>query len=228
MSLSPRDVIKRAARLNGSIASGEDPTADELADAMVALNTMKRAMFGTFIGPRLSSLPASGATWQAENGGEYQIVPWGSPIAVSAPLNPRSGARFGIADAGNGFATQNCSVSGNGRLLQGSATPIVFNTNGAAARWWYRGDAGDWVREADYVSADDVIEFPDNLIAYLPYMLAVTVGPEFGVDLRQDVIAAAAEGRQAFARAYSRRSRSAADAPIGLGAGQPQQEPQGR
>jgi hypothetical protein len=119
------------------------------------------------------------------------------------------------------------TIAGNGRLLEGAAANLILNVAGTARRWWYRGDAGAWVREADYVTADDVIEFPDALIAYLPYMLAVVVGPEFGVELRQDVIAAAAEGRQAFARAYARRSRSAADAPIGLGAGQAQQ-PQGR
>jgi len=226
MSLTPRNVIERAARLNGSIASGDEPTAEELSDAMVALNTLKRGMFGTFIGPRLSPLPAVGASWQAENGGEYQVI--GGGLALTAPLNPRSGGRFGVVDASAAFGMAPVTILGNGRLLEGAAGNIVLNTAGTARRWWYRGDAGSWVREADFASPDVAIEFPDSLIAYLPYMLSVVVGPEFGVDLRQDVIAAAAEGRQAFARAYARRSRSAADAPIGLGAAQQAPQAAGR
>ena len=59
MSLSLRDVIKRASRLNGALATGDDPTADEIADLTTAANSMIRAMFGVIIGPRLSPLPAA-------------------------------------------------------------------------------------------------------------------------------------------------------------------------
>ncbi|MGH7011221.1 MAG: hypothetical protein ACREEX_10325, partial [Caulobacteraceae bacterium] len=60
------------------------------------------------------------------------------------------------------------------------------------------------------------IQFPDSLIAYLPYMLAAVIAPEFGADLRADIIAGASEGREAFARAYGRRGRAALSPPIGL------------
>ena len=210
-----RDVIKRAARLNGSIATGDDPSSDELADAMLTLNIMKRALFGTVIGTRLSPQDCSGLTSiQAENGGEYQIPSVG--FIVTAPSNPRSGARFAVADANLTFATYTCTVARNGRLLEGAAANLVLSTNGDNRRWWFRGDTGSWVREADYVTADDVIEFPEALIAYMPNMLAVAMAAEYGADLRQDIIAGAAEGRQAFARQYARRGRNMVDAPIGV------------
>jgi hypothetical protein len=182
---------------------------------MLSLNIMKRAMLGTIIGPRLSPQDCTGLTAvQAENGGEYQIP--AAAFLVTAPANPRSGARFGVVDAALNFATNNCTVQGNGRLLNGAASSLVLNTNGQNARFWFRGDTGNWIEEADYVTADDAIEFPEALIAYMPNMLAVAIAAEYGVDLRQDIVAGAAEGRQAFARAYARRGRNQIDPPIGV------------
>ncbi len=223
-----RDVISRAMRLNGALASGDSPEADELNDAMLAMNTMKRALFGTVIGTRLSPQDLTGLTTaQAENGGEYQI-PGGATFTLTAPGNPRSGARFGVVDANLNFATYNLTIARNGRLVNGAATNLVLSINGQALRFWFRGDTGNWVEEANYVTANDTIEFPEGLIAYMPYMLAVAIVGEFGGELRQDVIAGAIEGRQAFARQYARRGRNMIDPPIGVDGGQQAQQPQQR
>ena len=208
-----RDVISRAMRLNGALASGDSPEADELNDAMLALNTMKRALFGTVIGTRLSPQDLTGLT---------------VTTSTTAPANPRSGTRFGVVDANLNFATYNLTIARNGRLVNGAATNLVLSTNGQAIRFWFRGDTGNWVEEADYVTANDTIEFPEGLIAYLPYMLAVAIVGEFGGELRQDVVAGAIEGRQAFARQYARRGRNMIDPPIGVDGGQQAQQPQQR
>src|SRR5665213_3643755 len=121
-----RDVIKRASRLHGAIATGDDPSSDEMNDALLALNTMKRALFGTVIGVRLSPQDATGASKQAENGGEYQIP--AAVFTLTAPLNPRSGSRFGVVDANLNFASQNCTIVRNARLLEGAAANIVLST----------------------------------------------------------------------------------------------------
>lgn len=209
-----RDVIQRAARLNGAVASGDSVAADELVDAMLSLNTMKRALFGTVIGVRMTPQDCTGLmAKQAENGGEYQIP--SAPFTLTAPTNPRSGARFGAVDANLTFASYACFIARNGRLIEGTNASLTLSVNGDNRRWWFRGDTGNWVREADYVTADDVIEFPEALIAYLPYMLAVAQAAEYGTDLRQDVISLANEGRMAFARQYGRRGRAQLDAPFG-------------
>ncbi len=220
MSLSPRDCIKRALRLNGTLAGGSEPTSADLTDTFLAFNTMKRAMFGTLIGTRLSAQAASGTTQQAENGGEYAIP--SVPFALAAPNAPRGGDRFGAVDANLSFGANNLTVNRGSALIEGQAVDLVIFANGDNRRWWFRPDAANWVREADWASPDTPIEFPDALIAYLPYMLAAVIAPEFGADLRADVIAGASEGREAFARAYARRGRNGLDRPIGLPQAQPQ------
>jgi hypothetical protein len=215
MSLTVRQVIERAGRLHGLWASGAEPSASEAADALVAINAMKRAMFGTLIGPRLGPQSLTGATGQAENGGEYQI-PGGVAFTLTAPLNPGSGARFGVVDAGLSWATYNLTINPNGRLINGAAANYVISTTGRNTRFWFRGDTGNWIIEADFAALDSAIELPDPLIAYLPYMLAVVIAAEFGADIRPEIAAAAQEGREAFARTYYRRGRGQVDGVIGL------------
>ena len=171
MSLTVKDVIKRAMRMHGALASGADPDATESADYLIAMNTMKRALFGTLIGPRLSPQSVTGAAAQAERGGEYEIAATAA-FTLTAPANPKAGSRFGVVDTGLNFATFNCTVSAPGRLINGAAANYVMNTNGQRQRFWFRGDTGNWVLEADYATIFDAIEFPDPLIAYLPYMLS--------------------------------------------------------
>jgi hypothetical protein len=214
MSLLLRDVIQRALRLNGSLAAGDDAAPDDMADALLAANTMKAAWFGTLIGGRITEQTVAGGPIQAENGGEYPI-PAGTAFTVNAPANPRSGARFGVVDAGLAFGTTSCTINPNGRLIEGAAASLVLNVNGAGGRWWYRGDTGDWVAEAPWTDPGNAIEFPDALIAYMPYMLAIVIAPEFNTELRQDVIAANSEGRAAFARTYAPRGMNVVEPPLG-------------
>jgi hypothetical protein len=223
MSLSPRDVLKRSLRLLGVLAAGDDPGADDLTDAMTALNTLKGSLFGTEIGQRLSVQDLTGLTAaQAEAGGEYAIP--AVAFTLTAPGKPRAGDRFGITDPNLVFGASPLTINRNGRLLNGAASNLSVSVAGAHVRFWYRGDTGNWVEEADFATPDDVIEFPDALIAYLPYMLAVALAPEFGADLRPDIAALAAEGRAAFARAYGRRGRLGLDPSFAApGVGQPQQ-----
>jgi hypothetical protein len=226
MSLTPRLIIARAMRMLGTLAPGDNPSAADLADAMTALNTLKRSLFGTVIGPVLSSYVLTRTSGQAENGGEYAFP--ATAFTLAAPLNPRAGARFGVVDANLSFPSGNLTLNPNGRLIQGQASNLTLSTSGFAGRWWYRADTGNWVLEADYATADDVVEFPDNLIAFLPYMLAVAFAPEFNSELRQDVIAGNSEGRAAFFRAYGRRGRNLVNPPIGAPVAAPPAAPQGQ
>ena len=217
MSLTVLGVVRRALRLFGALAVGATPAADDAANALIAFNAMKRAWMGTLIGPRLSAIPAVAGTggMQAENGGEYQI-PTGAAFNLTAPANPRAGARFGAVDANLTFNSYNLTIARNGRLINGAASNYVVSTAGADTRWWFRGDTGNWVLEADSPSPASAIEFPDSVIAYMPYMLAVAMAAEFSAELTPEVSAGNLEGRAVLARMYGRRGRGQPEGPIGL------------
>jgi hypothetical protein len=215
MSLNVLQVIQRALRLHGVIAAGATPGASDAADALTALNAVKRAWFGTLIGPRLGPIALTGTTGQAENGGEYQI-PGGAAFTLTAPANPKAGARFGVVDTGLSWTSYPLTINPNGRQIGGSAANATIGTAGQNTRYWFRGDTGAWIAEADFASLTSAIEFPDSVIAYLPYMLAVALAAEYGADVRQEVAFAAGEGRALLARMYGRRGRGQPEGSIGL------------
>lgn len=214
MTLLIRDIVKRSQRLLGALVTGDDPSADELSDELLSYTAMQRSLFGTVIGPKLSPFTAPTTPGQAENGGLYMIP--ASLYTLTAPTNPRSGARFGAVDPNLNFATNNCTIARNGRLLEGAASNLTLSTNGANRQWFFDADTGNWVREADPASVDVSPPFPDRLISHLPAMLAVWIAAEFGSEIRPDVVAMGQLGMQAFARVYARRGRNQTDAPIGV------------
>lgn len=214
--MTARDAIRQAMQLLSILAGNTDPGPDDSTDYLRELSRMKRAMFGTFIGPRLAPQAASGTAIQAETGGLY-FTAAGVATTLTLPANPRAGARVGVADAANSLAAFPWTVAGNGRLIEG-ATSLTLNANGTARQWWYRADTATWTREADYASLDDAIEFPDALAAYIPYMLAIVIAPSGNANIPPAVSAGAMEGREAFARAYARRAPAQMDPPIGVAA----------
>jgi hypothetical protein len=228
MSLNVLQVIERAFRIHGTLAAQASPTAADAAMGLTAFNALKRSWFGTLIGPRLGPISCSGTSGQAENGGEYQI-PGGAAFTLTAPLNPKSGARFGVVDAGLAWTTYPLTVQPNGRLMNGAAVNTTIATAGQNTRWWFRGDTANWTPEADFASLTAAIEFPDPVIAYMPYMLAVSIAAELGADVRQEVAFAAGEGRAVLARTYGRRGRAQPEGPIGLASAAPAagQQPEG-
>ena len=215
MSLTVLGVISRAQRLMGQIAGQSTLNADDAAVGLIAFNAMKRAWMGTLIGPRLGSLGLTGITGQAENGGEY-MIPTGAAFTLTAPSNPRAGARFGAVDANLTFNSYNLTIARNGRLLNGVASNYVANTAGLNTKWWFRDDTGNWVLEADSPSVNSAVEFPDPIIAYMPYMLAMVVAGEFSGDLTTEVQGGNLEGRAVLARMYGRRGKAQPEGPIGL------------
>ena len=222
MSLNVLQVIERAMRLNGSLAAGDTPSADDEADCLTAFNTLKRSWYGTLIGARLTAQEVSLSPVQAENGGEYLLAAIAGGATLMAPASPRGGARFGVVDAALSFATYACSVAPSaGTQIEGGTSGLVLSATGDNRRWWFRNDTGNWVREADFASLTAAIEFPDQLIAYMPYMLAAVIAPEFNAELRADVVQGTAEGRQLMARLYAPRGRGEIEPPLGIAWPQP-------
>lgn len=215
MTLTCRDIIKRAYRKLGSLASGADPTPEEMTDGMTALTGLQRILHGNVIGPRLSPQSMTNSL-QAENGGLYQLA-LANASTLTAPANPKGGSRFGIVDAAANLATFALTVGRNGRLLEGAPNDLNLAVNGTQRIWFFDPDSGNWVREADLASLDVSPPYPDRLIDFLPDMLAVFVSAEIDDNaITQDVVSLASEGIQAFARIYGRRGKNQLDPPAGF------------
>lgn len=224
MTLSARDIIKSGLRKLASLASGDDPTPEEMNDGFLALNRMLRALHGTVIGPRLSPQPMT-ATMQAENGGLYQLALAGGAATLTAPGNPKSGARFGVIDTAGNLATFPLTINRNGQLFQGVSSSPEFNTPGFSGIWFFDADTGNWSLEADLADVNKSPPYPERLVALLPDMFAVFISGEFGAELSPDVISGASLGMASFARVYGRRGRNGLDRP--MIATVPQPAPQG-
>jgi len=205
------DIIKRAMRLNGSTDANSDPSDREANDALMAYNQMVRGLFGTVIGPRVTP-QATSVSRTAQAGRTYVVGT--AAVTITLPYAPRPGARVGVADGNNALATYNTTLARNRRLIEGSATNKVLNTNGYNAVWFYRVDTANWTLEEDQ-DLTDTPYFQADLIARLPWMLAYTLASEFGAELRPEVAQQATEGRQHFQRIYGRNGRVRIDKPLG-------------
>jgi hypothetical protein len=205
------DIMKAALRINGTLAAGDEPDALEAQDSLAAYNRMVRSMFGTVIGPRVSPATAN-ASLTGQSGRTYVVGAY--DVTITLPLNPRPGARVGVADGNLGLAANNCIVARNGRLLEGAASNLTLSTNGDARVWFFRPDTANWTLEEDLDLADEPF-FQADLVAHLPWMLAFMLMSEFGAEIRPDIAQMATEGRQHFNRVYGRNGRSRADAPFG-------------
>lgn len=209
MTQTANNIITRMLQIHGQLPDGAVASGALASDMLTALNEVKRSMFGAEIGSKLSPQAVAGNTVQAENGGEYAI-PGGAAAYVTAPLNPRGGDRFGVVDAGLAWSAYPLTVNPNGRLIQtslgGTTTNgnVTLSTAGNNTRWWYRGDTATWLPEADW-ALTSVIEFPDTLTAYLPWLLAVAVGSDLGVDITEYTAGLAQEGRAKFRMIYGRK-----------------------
>jgi hypothetical protein len=196
--MTPLDVLKRAMRLLGQLESGGTPTTDEQTDGLAALNGIFSAMWGNWIGPRL--VPATYSAAATLYNGRRAECALTAATALTLPANPSDGARVGVTDVGNNFATFNLSVNRNGRLLEGGSSTLVLNTNGTSRSWFFRQDTGDWVREKALLIGDTIF-FPDEICEHLPFLLAVRIVPEFSGDALPDAVVSGAALAEAAIKA---------------------------
>jgi hypothetical protein len=152
------------------------------------------------IGPRLEA--RAGATGTVLNGAVYQVG--ATSITLTLPANPRDGWRFGVADATGTLSTFNTIVAPNGRQIEGASASLTLSTNDTHRSWFFRGDTGNWVREADFAASDDIY-FPDDLIRGLSGMLAVALAEEYGREPPAIAIGTAQRGEALFRERYGRR-----------------------
>lgn len=186
------------------------PTSDELAEALVLLQSLVDSVFGMVIGTKLmhwyvpnpqikSSKRANYPQWPGDTG----VLP---PNSVNNPpanvrllmkntsaetiyfqYQPQDGALMEYVDAGH---TDTVTLDANGQLfgLTGGDDTVVITSDFPASRndrrrWIYRGDAGSWVELTDLTLAGD-LPFPAWFNDYFITELAMRLAPRYGNDPR--------------------------------------------
>jgi hypothetical protein len=194
MGTSVLSIIQSALRETNLIPLGVTPSDDQNAEAFDRLLTIVASVLGNEMGENLAPFPigtlginspAGYPWWSNELPGNLFVQTnirlmcnlTGEGFINLHPL-PHDGARFGIVDVAGNFATNELTIFGNGRLIEGMPE-MTYNTNGEIREWMYRGDLGNWVVVSPITLDGDMpwsAEFDDLFII----MLAMRLNPRYG------------------------------------------------
>jgi hypothetical protein len=101
--------------------------------------------------------------------------------SVNLPPQPNDGARVAVVDNSGNLATNNLTLVGNGRLIEGG-TSVVLSTNNLQREWFYREDTGTWNR-LSALELDSESPFPIEFDDILILGLAMRINPRQGVTM---------------------------------------------
>lgn len=198
-----RDLIKSTFRLIGVYANSEEPTADEINDALYSLNTLKDSLN---LENQVSYQTLNSTYTFIPNQVEYLWGPTGdffisqSPVAVS---------KITIHDFSNNIDLQ-CRLLTTSDwadiILKSIASPLpmyatlnVQSDGSTKIKFWPVPNGGNYGCTIYYLSFmvnfdlnSDII-LPPGFERMLRYNLAIEIAPEYGVTISVEVAAVAAE-----------------------------------
>jgi hypothetical protein len=200
-------IITRAYREGQSIAIVSSPTLLETTEALALLNTLILSTVGFEAGSELKDLII---------GGEFDQSPtqW-LPADVRLILNlasaksldlhpyPYEGQRVAISDAGLNLSSNNLTLVGNSRTIEGAAS-VVLSTDGLSREWMYSG--GNWVKITS-LAASDAMPFPEEFDDYFVTKLAMRLNPRNRSEPMSRETAAALTRAETMLKARYRRPR---------------------
>jgi hypothetical protein len=144
------------------------------------------------------------------------LVSASSAITVTLPKNPYNGYTVEIIDVEDNFATYNVTLARNGRKIAGSAANATLSSDGAAVRYVYRADLGDWLLWDDSLSASDSVPLPaafdESLKSVLAFELASVLGIDLSEPARASIPGKADIASRRIAAAFGPKRRLRADA----------------
>jgi len=190
-------IITDAYRQSNLLAINSSPTDPQLAEGLRYYNRIVNSVLGNEAGENLQPFPIgrnnisrpSGYPWA----GTTPSFDWFVPLNTRLMFNltesadiylspvPEDGARLGVCDVSGNLTTNNVTLHGNGRNIEGSNT-ITLSTDGLEREWFFREDLGDWVRAVPLTYTDESpfpTEFDDMFIS----MLAMRLNPSYGVQM---------------------------------------------
>lgn len=191
-------IIQDAFRASNLIATESSPTSNEETEALRYLDRIIQSTFGNEAGDKFIDFPIGSEGIQRPAGYPwYDTVPdefdWFVPenyrlmVNVTQPIEvflhpePDDGSRLALRDLGNNLSTNNFTINGNGRHIEGSDN-VLITEDSFNAEWFYRGDLGNWVKYVD-IGLNDTFPFPVEFDDYFIMSLAMRLNPGYGAQL---------------------------------------------
>lgn len=187
-------IISDALRETNLIPLGVSPTTDQQNEAFSKLVTIVASVLGNEAGESLTPMPLGqdnitspiGYPWWSNELPGNIFLQTNTRImcnltgAGTVNFNPRphDGARMGIVDVSNNFATNPLTIHGNGRMIEGQQS-MVYNTNGETREWLYREDLGNWVVVSP-ITLMGTMPWPTEFDDMFIIMLAMRLNPRYG------------------------------------------------
>lgn len=223
-----REIIIDAYRESGIVATGEEPDADQLDEALRRINVLYDSLFGNELGENLvvvnygrnNITNSFGISEDISSEIDSTFIPTnlrlmlniGEAGTLYLDPNPRDGARLGVIDSSGNLATYNLTINGNGRKIE-SAVSVTLNTNGLNREWFYRADLGNWTRVTDLL-VGDTSPLPSEFDDLLSTMLAIRLNPRHGAETSNEMLETLKRARKMFRARYSQVTEQ--DSEMGL------------
>ena len=85
------------------------------------------------------------AGFNAEQGKGYMVNTTAEAYTATLPASPTVGKSVGFADYAKKFGTNALTISGNGKYIEGSGSPLILNTNGIGCILTYIDATRGWI-----------------------------------------------------------------------------------
>jgi hypothetical protein len=217
MSTPVVNIITSALRETNLIPLGSTPSTVQQTEAFNLLLTVVASVLGNEMGENMNPFPLGqdnivspkGYPWWANSLPANLFVPMNARIMCNLTAegfinfhpSPHDGARMGIVDVSQNFATNNLTIYGNGRQIEGESE-MTYDTNGETREWMYREDLGNWVVVSPITLAGNMpwgSEYDDMFII----KLAMRLNPRFGQIMHPASVQTLKEVQTKFTARYS-------------------------
>lgn len=181
-------IITAAYRESNITPMGQPLSANQIAEALPRLQSLLASVVGFEVGERLQDYPIGslGVTGTSVGPTPSTALPANVRLivndnvahTVSMPSNPANGARIGIVDGQQNFATYPLTLNGNGRRVAGVSSYVV-NVNGFTGEFVYNESLGNWEAATLITENSQMpygIEYDDVFIT----LLAMRLNPRYG------------------------------------------------
>ena len=203
------DIITQAYREDNLKPIGTVPTSDEIAEALVLLNSFVAMLFGSVIGrqalylwptppARTEPYPSHYPLPEYANDAVPRVYlqpPSNSNVVLSVqtnttiwfPSDPQDGARMSVTDAGSLLGAV-LTIDGNGHFIEGLST-YVSPAQGLRRSWFYRADLATWIALKDLLLTD-VMPLPTAYDDLWRCGLAMRLAARFGLQPNENTVRA--------------------------------------